>query len=220
MTVFMKRLFDIIFSVVALVFLAPLFILIAILIKIGSPGGVFYRGIRVGRNGKLFRIFKFRTMVVDAEQKGGYSTSYNDHRLTSIGSFLRRYKIDELPQFINVFLGQMSIVGPRPQVKFYTDKYGPKELPILSVKPGITDFASLKFYNLAQTLGEGKDVDDKYSLEVEPIKNELRLEYVRKQGFKTDMTIITKTVARILTEIAIAFRDGIKRESAKWNIKK
>ncbi|MDD5606580.1 MAG: sugar transferase, partial [Candidatus Pacebacteria bacterium] len=133
-----KRLFDIIFSLLGLIILLPFFVLTTILIKKDSKGSVFYRGIRSGKNGKPFKIFKFRTMVENAEKIGGPSTGFNDFRFTKLGKFLRRYKIDELPQLINILKGEMSMVGPRPQVEEYTKQYKGEDKMILSVKPGLT----------------------------------------------------------------------------------
>ena len=139
----MKRVFDIICSACGLLFLSPGLVLIACMIRAGDRGPVFYHGVRVGLNGRLFRIFKFRTMVVDAEKLGASSTSDDDARITRIGKFLRKHKLDELPQLINVLIGDMSLVGPRPEVKYYTDMYTEEEKAILSVRPGITDWASI-----------------------------------------------------------------------------
>jgi lipopolysaccharide/colanic/teichoic acid biosynthesis glycosyltransferase len=139
----MKRLFDIIFSLFGLIVLFPLLFALAILIKREDGAPVFYRGVRVGQYGKPFRIFKFRTMVVNAENIGGPSTADDDPRITGIGKFIRKYKLDELPQLINVLKGEMSVVGPRPEVPFYVNMFTEEEKAILSVRPGITDWASL-----------------------------------------------------------------------------
>jgi lipopolysaccharide/colanic/teichoic acid biosynthesis glycosyltransferase len=192
-----KRLFDFIFALIVLVVLLPLFLVIAIIIKKESPGPVFYRGIRSGLYGKPFRIFKFRTMVVNAEQLGGVSTALNDPRLTKVGAFLRKYKLDEFPQFLNVLFGDMSIVGPRPQVEKYTKLYNDEDRVILTVKPGITDYASIQFINLDQILGDEK-VDEKYIQEVEPVKNRLRVKYAREHSFLVDCKIIFFTILQML----------------------
>ena len=188
----MKSLFDIIVTIVALIVLCPIFILIAIIIKITSPGKVFYKGIRAGRNNINFKIYKFRTMVQDAENIGGPSTALNDFRLTKIGRFLRKYKLDELPQFINIIKGEMSLVGPRPQVIYYTDQYKGELNLILSVKPGLTDLASLYFLDMDNVLGN-QNVDEKYASEIEPIKNLLRLRYVKEKSFLLDIRILIET---------------------------
>jgi lipopolysaccharide/colanic/teichoic acid biosynthesis glycosyltransferase len=192
----MKRLFDIAASLAGLLILSPLLCIIALLIKIQSPGPIFYRGVRTGLHGKPFRIFKFRSMIVEAEKVGGPSTANNDPRLTKIGKFIRTYKLDELPQLINIIKGEMSFVGPRPQVEKYTKLYTGEEKIILSVRPGLTDYASIRFINLDEILGDEK-VDEKYLKEIEPQKNKLRIQYVREQSFLTDMKIIFRTLARM-----------------------
>lgn len=192
-----KRLTDLGLSAAAVLILAPVMLLIAVLIKTGSPGPVFYRGERAGRNGRVFRILKFRSMVVDAERKGGFSTAIDDPRLTGTGRFIRKYKLDELPQFFNVLAGDMSLVGPRPQVLFYTSKYTGDEQLILSVRPGITDLASLYFSDMDSVLGSG-DVDARYLAEVEPVKNKLRLRYVREQSYLLDLRILVETAFKLI----------------------
>ena len=193
----LKRLFDITACLIAFPFLLPFFAIIAISIKFNSPGPVFYRGWRTGLGGKPFRIFKFRTMVVDAEKIGGPSTALNDPRLTKIGKFLRKYKIDELPQVINVLKGEMSFVGPRPQVERYTKLYNDEEQIILSVRPGLTDYASIKFINLDQILGD-ESVDERYLKEIEPEKNRLRMKYAKEHSFLIDIKIILMTFMQML----------------------
>jgi len=193
----LKRTFDLLFSIFALLLSCPLFVIIAIYIKINSTGPIFYRGIRIGRFGNSFRIFKFRTMVINAEELGGPSTLHNDPRFIRGGKFLRKYKLDELPQLFNILLGQMSIVGPRPQVENYTRLYSQDEQIMLSVKPGLTDYASLKFINLDEILGN-YDVDNKYLREIEPEKNRLRIEYAKHNSFWIDLVIILKTLKQLL----------------------
>ena len=202
----LKRLFDITACLIAFPFLLPFFAIIAISIKFNSPGPVFYRGWRTGLGGKPFRIFKFRTMVVDAEKIGGPSTALNDPRLTKIGKFLRKYKIDELPQLINILKGEMSFVGPRPQVEKYTKLYNDEEQIILSVRPGLTDYASIKFINLDQILGD-ESVDERYLKEIEPEKNRLRMKYAKERSFWIDIKIILMTLMQML------------KIQALWNIK-
>jgi len=192
-----KRLFDIVFSFLGIIILSPFLILAAILIKIDSSGPVFYRPLRVGKNGKKFRVFKFRTMVENAEKLGGPSTAFKDVRMTKIGKFLRRYKADELPQLINILKSEMSVVGPRPQVEEYTSKYTGEQKLILSVKPGLTDYASIEFINLDKILGD-ENVDEKYRREIEPRKNELRLRYVKEHSFWIDLKIIFRTVLKLV----------------------
>lgn len=188
----MKRLFDIFVSAIFLILLLPLLVVVALLIKVTSPGEVIYRGVRAGKDGVNFEIYKFRTMVENAENLGGYSASINDVRLTKTGRFLRAYKIDELPQFFNVIKGDMSLVGPRPQVLYYINKYEGEMKLILSVRPGITDFSSLYFSDMDKILGDG-NVDEKYESEIEPVKNLLRLRYVNEQSFFLDMRILIET---------------------------
>lgn len=194
---FFKRIFDIVFSLFGLIFLFPFFIIAAIFIRIDSSGPVFYRPWRTGKDGKKFRVFKFRTMVENAEKLGGPSTAFEDVRLTKIGKFLRRYKIDEFPQLINILIGQMSVVGPRPQVEFYTNRYTEEEKIIFSVKPGLTDYATIEFINLDKILGD-ENVDEKYRKEIEPRKNELRLRYAKEHSFWIDLKIIFRTVLKLI----------------------
>jgi lipopolysaccharide/colanic/teichoic acid biosynthesis glycosyltransferase len=193
----MKRIFDILAAATGVVLLSPLMLLIAIIVKIDSRGPVFYRGIRSGKNGRVFRIMKYRSMVVDAEMLGGFSTAKNDFRVTRIGRYLRRYKLDELPQLLNVLKGEMSIVGPRPEVPAYTSLYSGDELMILTVRPGITDYSSIRFSQLDQVLGEN-DADKVYEETVRPIKNALRIKYVKEKSFCGDISIIFRTILKIM----------------------
>ena len=193
----MKSIFDTVVAILALIILLPIFVLIALIIKIDSSGEIFYKGLRAGKNNTNFKIYKFRTMVQDAENIGGPSTALNDFRLTKIGRFLRKYKIDELPQFINIIKGEMSLVGPRPQVVYYTDQYKGELKLILSVKPGLTDLSTLYFMDMDKVLGS-KNADEKYASEIEPIKNSLRLRYVKEKNFLMDIRIIIETVFSLL----------------------
>jgi lipopolysaccharide/colanic/teichoic acid biosynthesis glycosyltransferase len=193
----LKRFFDFAISVTAISLLLPVLVIIAIGIKLSSKGPVFYRGLRIGLNGNHFRIYKFRTMVADAEKIGGPSTALDDQRLTKIGKFLRKYKLDELPQFINIIKGEMSLVGPRPQVEAYTKLYTADEKIILSVKPGLTDYSSIRFINLDSILGNN-EVDRKYIQEVEPEKNKLRVKYARNHSLSVDIKIIMQTIKRLI----------------------
>lgn len=196
----MKRLFDIIFSFLGLLISSPILLCISIFIKLDSNGPVFYKGLRVGLNGKLFNMLKFRTMVVDAEKSGISSTSANDDRITSVGKLIRRFKLDELPQLINVLKGEMSLVGPRPEVKKFVDRLSNDEKIILTIRPGITDYASLKFHNEGEILAACgiKDPDQAYSQIIRPEKINLQIQYVRDSSFATDLKIIFKTIGRIL----------------------
>jgi len=191
-----KRTFDVISAAIGLLVLIPALTVIAVLIKLDSNGPVFYRGIRSGRSGLPFQIHKFRTMVPNAEKLGGLSTAKNDSRITRIGRVLRKYKLDELPQLINVFKGEMSIVGPRPEMPEYTSQYASEERLILTIRPGITDYASLEFIQLGEVLGS-EDADRVYEKKVRPIKNALRVKYVKEQSFFGDMIIILRTLAKL-----------------------
>jgi len=194
----LKRLFDIVFSLFGLILVSPLFLVIAVLIKIESPGQAFYRGERVGKNGKNFKIFKFRTMVPDAEKLGGPSTAGDDPRLLKISLFLKKYQLDELPQLINVLKGEMSLVGPRPEVKMYVDMMTDDERRvILSVKPGMTDLASLWNFHESEILKGSKDPEETYQEKIRPEKIRLQMEYVKNRSFLLDLKIIIKTILKI-----------------------
>jgi len=193
-----KRLFDIIFSFLGLVITTPLLGLIALLIKLDSKGPVFYRGKRVGRFGSPFRIFKFRSMVEKAEELGGPSTASDDPRLTKIGKFLKKYQLDELPQLINVLKGEMSLVGPRPEVKKYVDMMAEEERKtVLSVRPGMTDLASLWNFHEGEILKGSPDPEKTYMEKIRPTKIKLQLEYVKNRSFWLDLKIILKTILKI-----------------------
>ena len=192
-----KRSLDCILAGCALLLLWPLFFLIAVGVKISSDGPVIYKGLRTGLGDTDFYIFKFRTMVVNAESLGGPSTAENDPRFTRLGKMLRATKLDELPQFFNVIIGDMAIVGPRPQVRFYTDQYSAEERKILTMRPGITDLASLYFSNMDRVLGDG-DVDKVYMEEIEPLKNKLRLRYVEEASMVLDLRIMIETAFTII----------------------
>jgi lipopolysaccharide/colanic/teichoic acid biosynthesis glycosyltransferase len=193
-SVFLKRFFDIVFAVAGLGTLSPLLFSIACRIRREHNGPVFYRGERVGLHGKPFRIYKFRTMVVDAEKLGASSTSDDDPRITRIGKFLRKYKLDELPQLINVLKGEMSFVGPRPQVKWAVDLYTLEEKTLLNVKPGITDYASLRFPNEGEILKGSNDPDKDYMEKIHPEKTRLSLEYLRNRSFGLDLRVILESI--------------------------
>ncbi len=193
-----KRIFDLLVSFFGLIILSPLFLLIALLVKISSPGPVFFRGKRIGKGGKPFLIYKFRTMVKDAEKLGGPSTPIDDPRLTKIGIFLKRYQLDELPQLINVLKGEMSLVGPRPEVPLYVDMMTEEEKRIiLSVKPGMTDLASLWNFHEGEVLKGSKDPEKTYLEKIRPKKLKLQMEYVKKRSFFLDLKIILKTILKI-----------------------
>ena len=195
-----KRVFDIIVAAVGLMLVAPLLAYIALRIKFDSLGPVFYRGERVGRHGKTFRIYKFRTMVIDAERLGASSTPADDPRITRCGGWLRRYKLDELPQLINVLWGDMSLVGPRPQVVWAVAQYTAQERELLNVRPGITDEASVKFRNEAEILRGSADPDRTYMELIAPEKIRLGLHYVKHHSLWTDLCIVAKTVLCMFVE--------------------
>lgn len=193
-----KRLFDIVFSLLGLILIWPLFLVIVFLIKRESPGPVFYRGERIGKKGKPLRIFKFRTMILNAEKLGGPSTAGDDPRLLKIGHFLKKYKLDEMPQLINIIKGEMSFVGPRPEVKMYVDMMTEEERRvILSIKPGITDFASLWNFNEEEVLRGSSDPEKTYLEKIRPEKIRLQIKYVKNQSFLLDLKIIIKTIFKI-----------------------
>lgn len=193
-----KRLFDIVFSFLGLILVSPLLLVMAILIKRESPGPVFYRGVRIGKDGKSFKIFKFRTMVPDAEKLGGPSTAGDDPRLLKIGHFLKKYQLDELPQLIDVLRGEMSLVGPRPEVKMYVDMMSEEERKtILSIKPGMTDLASLWNFHESEVLKGSPDPEKTYLEKIRPEKIRLQMEYVKNRSFLLDLKIVIKTILRV-----------------------
>lgn len=200
MYAFIKRSLDLAFSIAGLLCLSPLFLVIALMIKLDSRGPVFYKGVRVGRNSVVFNMFKFRTMVENAQNIGGTSTAENDSRITKVGNFLRRSKFDELPQLINVLKGEMSIVGPRPEVEEYTSIYNDEEMEILSVLPGITDYASIEFRNLNRILAKSNDPDEFYRDVIRPQKNILRLKYVQNKGLIVDFKIVLQTIKVVIMD--------------------
>jgi lipopolysaccharide/colanic/teichoic acid biosynthesis glycosyltransferase len=189
-----KRLFDILFSFIGLLLLSPLLLLMIFLIKFEDRGPVLYRGVRVGRHGRSFRIFKFRTMVLNADELGGPSTPADDPRLTKIGKILRKYNLDELPQFINVLKGDMSIVGPRPEVPQYVEMFTDEEKEILNVRPGITDWASIWNPDEGAILAGSDDPEKVYLEKIWPEKHRLQLEYVRAHSVWIDFKIIFTTL--------------------------
>lgn len=193
-----KRIFDLVCSTLGLIVLSPVFIFISIRIKSGSDGPIFFKQIRVGEKSKEFEILKFRTMVVDAEKLGRQITVGNDSRITKIGAFLRKYKLDELPQLINVFKGDMSLVGPRPEVPRYVKLYDEKQKKVLEVKPGITDLASIRYRDENELLGEAENPDEFYINTIMPDKLALNLEYIGRNNIFLDIYIILKTIIKCL----------------------
>ncbi len=188
-----KRLFDLSVAIVGLIVLSPLFGGVALAIKLDSPGSVFFRGKRVGKDGKIFYIYKFRTMVADAARRGPGITTSTDNRITRVGRFLRRTKIDELPQLINVIKGEMSLVGPRPEDPAYVAHYTPEQRRVLSVLPGITSAASLAFRHEEQLL-QGADWERVYLEKVMPCKLAIELAYLERRTWWTDLGLIVKTI--------------------------
>lgn len=192
-----KRLFDLCAAIVGLILLLPVFGAVAIAIKLDSPGSVFFRGKRVGKDGNIFYIYKFRTMVADAAQRGPGITTRTDNRITRVGRFLRRTKIDELPQLINVIKGEMSLVGPRPEDPAYVAHYTPEQRKVLTVLPGITSAASLAFRNEEQLL-QGANWERIYLEEVMPRKLAIELAYLERRTWWTDLGLIVKTIFEII----------------------
>lgn len=190
----MKRVLDLALSVAGLVVLAPLFLVVAALIRWEDGGPIFYRGVRAGRDGRPFRMLKVRTMVVDADRIGPPSTADDDPRITRVGRWLRRYKLDEFPQLLNVVKGDMSLVGPRPEVLQEVEQYVGEEKLLLSVRPGITDWASLRFYNEGEILRGSPDPHQTYREQIRPEKIRLGLEYVRHRSVRTDLVILARTL--------------------------
>ncbi len=190
----MKRIFDLCSSFIGLIILSPILLFIAIAIKINSKGPVFYRQVRVGKNNKDFRIFKFRSMYVDADKKGLLTVGGKDNRITPIGYYIRKYKIDELAQLINVFIGDMSLVGPRPEVRKYVDMYNSKQMHVLDVRPGITDPASIKYKNENDILAKQENPEQYYIDVIMPEKLDINLSYLAKRNFFSDIRMIFKTI--------------------------
>ena len=194
----LKRIFDLVCSGLGLLLLSPLFLMIAVVIKLESNGSVFFRQERVGLNGRVFQIHKFRTMSADAERKGLQITVGPDQRITGVGAVLRKYKLDELAQLIDVFVGNMSLVGPRPEVPKYIACYPETvRVEVLSVRPGITDWASIQFKDENDILGRALDPEKAYVEEVLPIKQRYYLEYVRERSFLGDLRIIFATLSAV-----------------------
>jgi len=193
-----KRAFDIIFSIVGLCFIAPFLLILAILISIYSKGGVFYKQVRIGKNLKPFKLFKFRSMAIDADKKGLLTVGHNDSRITNIGYYLRKYKLDELPQLINVFIGDMSFVGPRPEVEKFVKLYNQEQLQVFNVKPGITDWASIQYVHENEILAKSNNPEKTYIEEIMPAKLKLNLEYVKKNNVIIDIKIILLTIKAII----------------------
>ena len=196
----MKRLFDIFASGLGLLFLSPLFLVLAIWIKLDSKGPVFYRQVRVGRGNKDFRIFKFRSMRVGSDKQGLITVGGHDPRITRSGYFIRKYKLDEFPQLINVFIGDMSLVGPRPEVRKYVDMYTPEQMHVLDVRPGVTSLASIRYRNENELLDKAEDPDQFYIDVVMQDKLAIDLEYVEHASFWYDIKLIFQTFWEIVSK--------------------
>ncbi len=196
----MKRLFDIFASGLGLLCLSPLFAILAIWIKADSRGPVFYRQVRVGRGNRDFRIFKFRSMRPDSDKGRLITVGGHDPRVTRSGYYIRKYKLDELPQLINVFIGDMSLVGPRPEVRRYVDMYSPEQMRVLEVRPGITSLASIRYRNENEILAASDDPDRTYIEKVMPDKLAIDLEYVADASLINDIRLIFSTFREIITK--------------------
>lgn len=192
-----KRLFDIVAALLGIIILSPLLLIIAVLIVIDSRGGIFYKQTRVGKDMKEFYLFKFRTMFSDSDKKGLLTVGMRDSRITKIGYTLRKYKFDELPQLFNVLNGTMSIVGPRPEVPKYVAMYTNEQKKVLTVRPGITDYASIEYANENAILAKAENPEELYIKEVMPAKLALNEKYIQEMGFATDLKIIFKTIGKI-----------------------
>lgn len=193
----MKRLFDIIASLIGIIILCPIFFLIFLAVALNSGFPVFYLQTRVGKGNIDFKLFKFRTMFTDADKKGLLTVGGRDPRITPVGYFLRKYKLDELPQLFNVLFGSMSLVGPRPEVRKYVDMYNDEQKKVLSVQPGITDYASLDYINENDLLAKSQNPEETYIKEVMPAKLQLNLKYIQEAGLATDLKLIFKTIGKI-----------------------
>jgi lipopolysaccharide/colanic/teichoic acid biosynthesis glycosyltransferase len=196
-----KRLFDIVASALGLVVLSPLFLILAIWIKLDSKGPVFYRQERVGRHNKDFRIFKFRTMCLGADSGSLMTIGDKDVRVTRLGYYIRKFKLDELPQLINVLVGDMSFVGPRPEVRHYVDYWTPEQMHVLDVRPGITDMASIKFRNENELMAKAEDPEKYYIEVIMQEKLKMYLEYVQNHSFWGDIGLIFRTLWSIVKDI-------------------
>lgn len=196
----MKRALDIVASGLGLIILSPVFIILAVWIKADSRGPVFYRQVRVGRKNRDFRLFKFRSMRPDSDKLGLITVGGHDPRVTRSGYYIRKYKLDELPQLINVFIGDMSLVGPRPEVRKYVDMYTPEQMRVLSVRPGITSLASIRYRNENDILAAADDPDRAYIERVMPDKIAIDLEYVERATLWNDIKLIFSTFREIIVK--------------------
>ena len=210
---YLKRIIDLFLALIILVAISPIFLIISIAIIIETGFPVFYRAPRGGYNSKSFKIFKFRSMVKDADKIGGGTTSLNDSRITKVGAILRKTKLDEIPQLLNIIGGSMSFIGPRPELLKYTDAYDEKEQYILKVRPGITDYSSLQFINLDEIVGS-ENADEMYEKYVLKTKNNLRLFYVSKVSLGTDLYLFSSTIWKVIQK-AVRFLFSTDKKEAK-----
>ena len=194
----MKRLFDIVLSLIVLAVFLPFGLLIAMVIVCDTKGHVFYKQTRVGRHNKDFQLYKFRTMYEESDHGSLITVGTNDSRITKSGIFLRKYKIDEFPQFFNILKGEMSIVGPRPEVRKYVDMYTPEQMKVLSVRPGLTDYASIRYVDENALLASSDNPEQTYIHEIMPDKLALNLKYIQEQSLWVDVKIILQTFAAII----------------------
>lgn len=192
-----KRLFDFVFSLIGLLILSPVLIILSFCVVIDSRGGIFFKQVRVGKEGRDFFLFKFRTMFSNSDKKGLLTVGIRDSRITRIGYYLRKFKLDELPQLLNVLLGDMSLVGPRPEVRKYVELYNKEQLVVLSVKPGITDYASIEYANENELLGKSDNPNKLYIEEIMPAKLMLNMKYIANPGILTDIKIIFLTIRKV-----------------------
>ncbi len=195
----MKRLFDLISSLFVLIVLSPILLIISLFIVLDSKGGVFYKQERIGKNGNPFLLYKFRSMRTGSDKKGLITVGASDNRTTSVGRFIRKYKLDELPQLINIIKNDMSVVGPRPEVNKYVKLYSKVQLRVLVAKPGLTDLASLAYINENEVLRKAEDPEKTYIEEIMPAKLKLNLEYIEKQNIAFDLKIIFRTIVSIVS---------------------
>jgi lipopolysaccharide/colanic/teichoic acid biosynthesis glycosyltransferase len=193
-----KRLFDIICSLIGILILSPLLLILYLAVAVNSGFPVFYLQTRVGKDNKDFKLFKFRSMNPDADKKGLLTVGGRDPRITPVGFFLRKYKLDELPQLFNVLFGSMSLVGPRPEVRKYVELYNNEQRKVLEVQPGITDYASLDYINENELLAKSSNPEETYIKEVMPAKLQLNLKYIKEAGLRTDLKIIFRTIGKIV----------------------
>lgn len=218
----MKRLVDIIVSFFGLLICSPILLILSLLVVVDSRGGVFFRGVRVGLDGKDFKIFKFRSMLPDCEGKGKWNVGDNDNRITRVGHFLRKSKLDELPQLINVLIGDMSLVGPRPELRYYVDMYTEEDMPILKIKPGITDWASITNFEQFKGFTTAADPDEYYVHYVRPLKLKLQRYYAEHHSLYDDFRCIVWTIYKVIARsqklpkeisaIVEEYQDSLKTE--------